>query len=83
MTWCIQSPMIGIQTSRTSLDFSDSDDQTQDEIRPGPRTGSDRCDSIGIVSEVCDRPVANTVTTKTTKIPWIQMTGNIGPNSAS
>ena len=24
--------------------------------------GSDRCDSIGIVSEVCDRPVANTVT---------------------
>ena len=43
-------------------DFSDSDDQTQEEIRPGPRTGSDRCDSIGIVSEVCDRPVANTVT---------------------
>ena len=43
-------------------DFSDSDDQTQEEIRPGPRTGGDRCDSIGIVSEVCDRPVANTVT---------------------
>ena len=43
-------------------DFSDSDDQTQEEIRLGPRTGSDRCDSIGIVSEVCDRPVANTVT---------------------
>ena len=62
MTWCIQSPMIGIRTSRTSLDFSDSNDQTQEEIRPGPRTGSDRCDSIGIVSEVCDRPVANTVT---------------------
>ena len=45
-------------------DFSDSDDQTQEEIRPGTRTGSDRCDSIGIVSEVCDRPVANTVTAK-------------------
>ena len=43
-------------------DFSNSDDQTQEEIRPGPRTGSDRCDSSGIVSEVCDRPVANTVT---------------------
>ena len=43
-------------------DFSDSDDQTQEEIRPGPRTGSDRCDSIGIVSEVCDQPVTNTVT---------------------
>ena len=43
-------------------DFSDSDDQTLEEIRLGTRTGSDRCDSIGIVSEVCDRPVVNTVT---------------------
>ena len=42
--------------------FSDSDDQTQEEIRPGPQTGSDRCDSIGIVSEVYDQPVTNTVT---------------------
>ena len=45
-------------------DFSDSGGQTLEEIRPGTRTGSDRCDSIGIVSEVCDRPVANTVTAK-------------------
>ena len=61
-------------------DFSDSDDETQEEIRPGPRTGSDRRDSIGVVSGVCDRPVTKT---KMTGIPWIQMIWNIGPNSAS
>ena len=43
-------------------DFSDSDDETQEEIRPGPRTGSDRRDSIGVVSGVGDRPVTKTVT---------------------
>ena len=42
--------------------FSDSDDQAQEEIRPGPQTGSDRCDSIGIASKVYDQPVTNTVT---------------------
>ena len=43
-------------------DFSDNDDETQEELRPGPRTGSDRRDSIGEVSGVCDRPVTKTVT---------------------
>ena len=43
-------------------DFSDSDDETQEEIRPGPRTGSDRRDSIGVVSGVCDQPVTKTAT---------------------
>ena len=34
-------------------DFSDNDDETQEELRPGPRTGSDRRDSIGFKFREC------------------------------
>ena len=44
-------------------DFSDDEDETQVEFRPGPRTGSDRDDSIEEESSLCDRPITNTVTT--------------------
>ena len=43
-------------------DFSDDEDETQVEFRPGPRTGSDRDDSIEEESSLCDRPITNTVT---------------------
>ena len=43
-------------------DFSDNDDETQEEFRPGPRTGSDRHGSIEEVSKACDRPITKTVT---------------------
>ena len=56
-------------------DFSDDEDETQVEFRPGPRTGSDRDGSIDEESSLCDRP--------TVRIPWIRMIRNIGPNSAA
>ena len=69
MTICVtEHDMVYSETDDRNLDianmsdFSDSDDKTQEEIRPGPRTGSDRRDSIGVVSGVCDRPVTKTVT---------------------
>ena len=43
-------------------DFSDDEDETQEEFRPGPRTGSDRDGSIEEESSLCDRPITNTVT---------------------
>ena len=43
-------------------DFSDDEEETQVELRPGPRTGSDRDGSIEEESSLCDRPIANTVT---------------------
>ena len=43
-------------------DFSDDEDETQVEFRPGPMTGSDRDDSIKEESSLCDRPITNTVT---------------------
>ena len=43
-------------------DFSNNKDETQVEFRPGPRTGSDRDDSIEEESSLCDRPITNTVT---------------------
>ena len=43
-------------------DFSDDEDETQVEFRPGPWTGSDRDDSIEEESSLCDRPITNTVT---------------------
>ena len=42
-------------------DFSEDEDETQVEFRPGPRTGSDRDGSIVEQSCVCDRPITNTV----------------------
>ena len=46
----------------TMSDFSDDEDETQVEFRPGPRTGSDCDGSIEEVSSLCDRPITNTVT---------------------
>ena len=43
-------------------DFSDDEDETQVEFRPGPRTGSDRDGSIEEESSLCDRPITNTAT---------------------
>ena len=43
-------------------DFSDDEDETQEEFRPWPRTGSDRDGSIEEESSLCDRPITNTVT---------------------
>ena len=43
-------------------DFSDDEDETQVEFRPGTRTGSDRDGSIEEESSLCDRPITNTVT---------------------
>ena len=43
-------------------DFSDDEDGTQVEFRPGTPTGSDRDDSIKEDSSLCDRPITNTVT---------------------
>ena len=64
-------------------DFSDDEDETQEEFRPGPRTGSDRDGSIEEESNLCDRQITNTVTAGMVGIPWIQMMQNIGPNSAA
>ena len=43
-------------------DFSDDEDETQVEFRPGPRTGSDCDGSIEEQSCLRDRPITNTVT---------------------
>ena len=43
-------------------DFSDDEDGTQVEFRPGIPTGSVRDDSIKEESSLCDRPITNTVT---------------------
>ena len=43
-------------------DFSDDEDETHEEFRPGPRTGSDRDGTIEEESSLCDRPITNTVT---------------------
>ena len=43
-------------------DFSDDEEETQVELQPGPRTGSDRDGSIEEESSLCDRPVTKTVT---------------------
>ena len=39
-----------------------SDDETHEEFRPGPRTGSDRDGTIEEESSLLDRPITNTVT---------------------
>ena len=43
-------------------DFCDDEDEAQEESRPGPRTGSDRDGSVEEASNLCDRPINNTVT---------------------
>ena len=57
-----RGPIVEIRTSRPSRPFSDDDDGTQVEFRPGTPTGSDRDDSIKEDSSLCDRPITNTVT---------------------
>ena len=61
-------------------DFSNDEDETQEEFRPGPQTGSDRDGSIEEESSLCDRPITNTVTICESEHS-IVYSGTIGRNS--
>ena len=64
-------------------DFSDDEDGTQVEFRPGTPTGSDRDDSIKEESSLCDRPITNTVTAGDGRDSLDPNDTDIGPISAA